>query len=244
MNGMPMRVVVAEDEPLTRRRLVRMLHGAGCAVVAEFAEGRGTLEWLKRNPDVVDAVFLDIKMPNLDGLAIMKALRGRVPVVITTAFASHALTAFELEAVDYLMKPFRVSRLKNTIRRLEAKRLPATPNAPPNPWGPALKFRVHAGDGFVMVDLGKTTHFEVESEVVWAHAGGRLRTFWTSLAEVEAALPAAGMLKIHRRILIRPEAVVGIRPIPGSRFAIRLGGGVEVEASRGGTLRLKERLGL
>jgi len=243
MSGMPMRVVVAEDESLTRRRLVRMLHGAGCIVAAEFSEGGETLKWLERHHDV-DAVFLDVQMPNVDGVSVMKSLRGRVPVVVTTAFFEHAVTAFECEAVDYLLKPFRASRLRAALRRLEARRHSAALAAPPTQWSAPLRFRVHAGDGFVMVDLSKTTHFEVENEVVWAYAGGRLKTFWSSLIEVEAVLPAAGLLRVHRRILLRPEAVLGIRPAPGSRFAIRLGGGVEVEASRGGTLRLKERLGL
>ncbi|MBP1626742.1 MAG: two-component response regulator [Holophagaceae bacterium] len=243
MNGMPMRVVVAEDESLTRRRLVRMLHGAGCIVAAEFSEGSETLRWLHHHHDV-DALFLDIQMPNLDGVTVMKSLRGRVPVVITTAYPEHAVTAFDCEAVDYLLKPFRASRLRAALRRLEARRHTAAQVAQPPQWSAPLRFRVHAGEGFVMVDLSKTSHFEVENEVVWAFAGARLKTFWSSLIEVEEALPAAGLLRIHRRILLRPEAVLGIRPAPGSRYAIRLGGGVEVEASRGGTMRLKERLGL
>jgi two-component system LytT family response regulator/two-component system response regulator AlgR len=96
----------------------------------------------------------------------------------------------------------------------------------------------------VFVDLQKTTHFEVENEVVWAHAGGRLRTQWTSLGEVEAAFPHAGMLRVHRHFLIRLEAVVGLKPAPGGRAIVRLTGGEEIEASRGGAPRLRERLGL
>ena len=96
----------------------------------------------------------------------------------------------------------------------------------------------------VLVDLGKTTHFEVDNEVVWAHAGTRMRTQWTSLGEVEAAFPAAGLLRIHRHLLVRPEAVIGLRPSSGGRAIIRLAGGEELEASRGGAPRLRERLGL
>jgi DNA-binding LytR/AlgR family response regulator len=103
---------------------------------------------------------------------------------------------------------------------------------------------VHAGEGLVLVDLARTTHFEVENEVVWAHAGARMRTQWTSLGEVEAAFPRAGLLRIHRHLLVRPEAVIGLRPSAGGRAIIRLAGGGEVEASRGGAPRLRERLGL
>jgi len=243
MTGAPLQVVVAEDEPLTRRRLVRMLHGAGCAVVAEFSEGLALQAWLNHNHNA-DALFLDMKMPDMDGVAVMKSLRGRMPVVITTAYPEHAVAAFDSAAVDYLLKPFRTSRLRDALHRLEARRIPPTP-APLSPLlGATLRYRIRAGEGFVLVELGKTSHFEVENEEVWAFAGGRLKTFWTSLIEVEEGLPGAGLLRANRSVLVRPEGIVGIRPISGNRFAVRLGGGVEIEASRGGTLRLRERLGL
>ena len=107
-----------------------------------------------------------------------------------------------------------------------------------------MRYPILAGQGVVLVDLAKTTHFEVENEVVWAHAGARMRTQWTSLGQVEAAFPGAGLLRIHRHLLVRPEAVIGVRPAAGGRAIIRLAGGQEVEASRGGAPRLRERLGL
>jgi two-component system LytT family response regulator/two-component system response regulator AlgR len=237
-----MNVMVAEDEELSMKRLVRLLQEAGCTVVSRFTEGRGAMEWLlQRNK--VDAVFLDIHMPNLDGLAILKALNGQVPVVLTTAFVEHAVEAFDAEAVDYLLKPVTASRLERTLKRIEARRNPSLVVPPAPPAGP-LRYPINAGDGVVLVDLNKTTYFEVEDEVVWAHAGGRLRTQWTSLAEVEAMFPHSGMLRIHRHLLVRPEAVTGLKPAPGGRALVRLLGGEEVEASRGGAPRLRERLGL
>jgi len=243
MSQPALQVAVAEDESLTRRRLVRMLHGAGCAVVAEFSEGLALQAWLHQNPHV-DALFLDLKMPDMDGIAVMKSLRGRMPTVITTAYPEHAVAAFDSAAVDYLLKPFRTARLRESLRRLEAHRAPTSPAPQPPLQGAPLRYRARAGDGFVLVELGKTSHFEVENEEVWAYAGGRLKTFWTSLIEVEEGLPGAGLLRANRSVLVRPEAIVGVRPISGNRFSVRLGGGVEIEASRGGTLRLKERLGM
>jgi len=237
-----MRVAVAEDEPLSSKRLVRLLQEAGCEVAATFAEGRGLAEWLEK-PREVDALFLDIHMPNLDGLAILKALGGRIPAVLTTAFPEHAVEAFDAEATDYLMKPITASRLERALKRIESRRGPAAPAAPPSLHVP-LRYPVQAGEGIVLVDLARTTHFEVENEVVWAHAGARLRTQWTALGEVEAAFPRAGLLRIHRHLLVRPEAVIGLRPSSGGRAIIRLAGGGEVEASRGGAPRLRERLGL
>lgn len=238
-----MRVAVAEDEALSGRRLVRLLEEAGCEVAAFFREGRGLADWLKE-PRNIDALFLDIHMPNLDGLAILKSLEGRIPSVLTTAFPEHAVEAFDSEATDYLLKPITASRLERALRRIEGRKAPAPAAVPePRPHGP-LRYPVQAGEGVVLVDLAKTTHFEVENEVVWAYAGTRMRTQWTSLGEVEAAFPASGLLRIHRHLLVRPEAVIGLRPSAGGRAIIRLAGGVELEASRGGAPRLRERLGL
>ena len=243
MNGQRLKVVVAEDEALSMKRLVRLLQEAGCSVLNQFSEGRGVLEWLQHHREV-EAVFLDIHMPNLDGLAILKALNGQVPVVLTTAFAEHAVEAFDAEAVDYLLKPVTASRMERALKRIESRRsVPVAPPAPVVPAGPQ-RYPIHAGEGVVLVDLHKTTYFEVENEVVWAHAGARLRTQWTSLGEVEAAFPHAGMLRIHRHLLVRPEAVIGLKPAPGGRAIVRLLGGDEIEASRGGAPRLRERLGL
>lgn len=243
LSAQGLRVVVAEDEALSRNRLVRLLQEAGCQVVATFPDGQRLHEWLQ-NAREVDAIFLDIHMPNLDGMAILKELQGRLPVVLTTAFSEHAVEAFDSEAVDYLLKPITASRLARALRRVTVRRPQG--GAPRGPDLPQVHHRypVHAGAGIVLIDLVKTTHFEVENEVVWAHAGTRLRTVWTSLAEVENAFRGAGLLRIHRHLLVRPEAVIGLKPAPGGRAILRLHGGVEIEASRGGAPRLRERLGL
>jgi len=236
-----MKVVVAEDEALSRKRLVRLLQEAGCVVVNSFAEGRSAHDWIVSHREV-EAVFLDIHMPNLDGLAILKALGGHVPVVLTTAFAEHAVEAFDSEAVDYLLKPVTASRLDRALKRIDQRWAKAP--APP-PAAPVLqRYPVQAGEGVVFVDLHKTTYFEVDSEVVWAHAGGRLRTHWKSLAEVEAAFPGSGLLRIHRHLLVRLEAVLGLKPALGGRAIVRLAGGEEIEASRGGAPRLREHFGI
>jgi DNA-binding LytR/AlgR family response regulator len=244
MNRQRLRVAVAEDETLSRKRLVRLLQESGCEVTATFSEGRSVMDWIQQRQDV-DALFLDIHMPNLDGLAILKAVGGRIPVVLTTAFSEHAVEAFDSEAVDYLLKPITASRLDRAVTRIETRRGSIQPAsaAPKTQQGP-MRFPVHAGEGVVLVDLAKTTHFEVENEVVWAFAGGRLRTLWSSLGEVESAFQGSGLLRIHRHLLVRPEAIIGIKPSSGGRAIVRLAGGMEIEASRGGAPRLRERLGL
>ncbi len=238
-----LRVALADDEPLARTRLARLLREAGCDVKAELADGPAVLAWLQE-PREVDALFLDIQMPGATGLEVAAELgdcRHCPPVVFVTAHSEHAVRAFEAAAVDYIMKPISAERLAKTLARLRegGLRRGEAPATLPQ------RFPVKAGEGHVFLDLKRTTHFEVEEEVVWAWAGGgRHRTSWTTLAEVEGAFPGAGLLRIQRHLLLRPEAVLGLRPLEGGRASVRVAEGLDLEVSRSVTPRIKELLGL
>ena len=236
----PLRVLVAEDEPFNLRRLCRLLREAGCEVVAELEDGPSVLAWLA-SEEPVDALFLDIQMPGLTGLDVAVDLPRALPVVFVTAYAEHAVRAFEQAATDYLLKPVTAERLATTLGRLRAQGTVPTPETP-RAAGP-FRFPVKAGSGLVLVDLAKTTHFLLEDETVWAFVGERLRTTWKTLAEAEAAL-GGRVVRGHRHLLLRPEAVVGVQTGESGRLLVRLQGGVELEVSRGAAPGLKARLGL
>jgi len=234
-----MKVAIAEDEAMNLRRLSRLLEDCGCAVVASFPNGLEMEEWMRTAPEV-DALFLDIQMPGLDGLSLRASLPRELPVVFVSAHAEQAVGAFEVEAVDFLLKPVTTERLAKALERIRG-RLGQAPAGPPHP----ARYPVQAGSGLLFLDLARTLYFEVEDQVVWAFTGERFRTRWKSLGEVEASFPQAGLLRIHRHLLIRPEAVLGLRSTGGgTRVMVRLPGGVELEASRGATPALRERLGL
>ena len=237
-----LKVALAEDEPMNLRRLVRLLEDCGCTVVASFANGLEMEEWLRTGPDV-DALFLDIQMPGLDGLSLCASLRADLPVVFVSAHAELAVGAFDVEAADFLLKPVTTDRLVKALDRIKRK---IGAGQAPEPSSRVTRYPVTAGSGVLFLELAKTLYFEVEDQVVWTFAGGeRFRTKWKSLGEVEAFFPDAGLLRIHRHLLIRPEAVLGIRSTGGgTRAIVRLTGGVELEASRGATPELRERLGL
>jgi len=242
MSGHPLRVLVAEDEPFNLRRLTRLLREAGCEVVAELEDGPSVLAWLAGG-EGVDALFLDIQMPGLSGLDVTADLPRPIPVVFVTAFAEHAVRAFEQAATDYLLKPVTAERLSATLQRLRTVAGNGVEReVPPRPAGP-FRFPVKAGAGLVLVDFAKTTHFLFEEGAVWAIAGERLRTTWKTLAEAELAL-GARVVRGHRHLLIRPEAVLGLRAGDSGRLLVRLAGGVELEVSRGAAPALKARLGL
>jgi two-component system LytT family response regulator/two-component system response regulator AlgR len=238
----PLRVLVAEDEPFNLRRLTRLLREAGCEVVAELEDGPSVLDWLARG-EPVDALFLDIQMPGLTGLEVSADLPRPCPVVFVTAYAEHAVRAFEQAATDYLLKPVTTGRLAATLQRLRARAgQEAGRQVEARPTGP-FRFPVKAGAGVVLVDFAKTTHFVFEDEAVWAFAGERLRTTWKTLADAELAL-GHRVVRGHRHLLIRPEAIVGVRAGDSGRLRARLAGGAEVEVSRGAAPGLKARLGL
>jgi len=242
-----LRVALADDEPLARARLARLLREAGCEVCAELPDGGAVLDWLKE-PRAVDALFLDIQMPGATGLEVAAELedcRHCPPVVFVTAFSEHAVRAFEAAAVDYILKPVSAQRLDKALARLREGAPRRTEGAGTLP----QRFPVKAGEGHVFLDLKRTTHFEVEEEVVWAWvpiqgSASRHRTSWTTLAEVEAAFSHANLLRIQRHLLLRPEAVLGLKPLEGGRASVRVAEGVELEVSRNATPRLKEMLGL
>ncbi len=240
-----LKVLVAEDEPYNRKRLVRLLGEAGCQVVAELEDGPSVLEWLAQGGEV-DALFLDIQMPGLTGLDVVEDLPRSIPIVFVTAYAEHAVRAFEQAVVDYLLKPVTADRLEKTLQRLRNHGSPeshGSVESAPKSTGP-FRYPAKAGEGVIFLDLAKTTHFTFEEGIVWAHAGERFRTLWKSLAEAEIALAGRGLIRGHRHLLLRPEAVMGVRPGEFGRLMARLAGGQELEISRGATPALKKRLGL
>lgn len=239
----PLRVALAEDEPLARERLQLQLQEAGCDVVAALANGLELLAWLQ-SPPPLDALFLDIQMPGATGFEVLAELQGRPlpPLVFVTAHPDHALRAFEVEAVDYLLKPVSAARLARTLDRL--RRGERAPRPEPR-IDRSSRFPARAGEGHVILDLAKVSHFEAEQEHVYAWVqGGRFRTSWRRLSEVEAAFPHAAFLRAQRHLLIRPEQVQGVRPLFGGRLLARLAGGTELEVSRSASARLRELLGL
>jgi len=242
---MSLKVVLADDEPLARKRLGRLLREAGCEVLAELPNSEEVLRWFESGQEV-DALFLDIQMPGLTGLEVLAEFPAPPPVVFVTAHVQYAIQAFEAAAIDYILKPATEDRLAKTLQRLQEHRVPRRqgPELVALLPSEASRFSVKAGEGFVFLELRKVTHFEVEAEVVFAHAGERFRTSWTTLAEVETAFPKAGLLRIQRHLLIRPEMVLGLKPLWAGRGQVRLAGGMELEVSRGSMPRLKGILGL
>lgn len=245
---MSLRIALADDEPVARGRLSRLLRDAGCEIVAELEDGQALLDWMAEAPSL-DALFLDVRMPGPSGLEVVAELKNPPPVVFVTASADHAVAAFDAAAADYLLKPVTADRLAKALDRVRNHKVPQRSGpelkalVPPAP--ASARFPVKAGDGKLLLELKRCSHFEVEEQVVFAWAGGkRFRTGWTALSEVESTFENAAFLRIQRHLLLRPECVLGLRTLPSGRRAVMVGDGLELEVSRTAVHQLKERLGL
>jgi len=245
-------ILVVDDEPLARKRLGRLLRAAGCEVLDELKNVPALLARLEEGPRP-DALFLDIEMPGGTGMEALAELDPPLPVVFVTAYPEHAARAFEVDAVDYLLKPVFRDRLEKSIeklrRHLAAAGAPPPAAAPAPPPAPAtvppLRFPARAAGGHFFLEFRKVTHFEFDEQAVWAWLGGqRFRAPWESLGEVEEAFQGQGLLRIQRHLLVRPEAILSHRPLLNGRAQIRLADGTELEVSRSMTPRLREILGI
>ena len=215
-----LRVLVADDEAPAREELSYLLdREPSVTCVRAVASGAEVLKALEE--EAVDALFLDIRMPGLDGLDVARVLaRFREPpaVVFVTAYDEHAVEAFDLRAVDYLLKPVRTERLAEAVRRIRDARGDGAREA-------ALP------DETIAVELGGVTRFVQRSEVRFAEAHGdyaRLHTGEGShlvrvpLGTLEEQWGAAGFVRIHRRYLVALAYVDEVAFEPG-RATVRVG---------------------
>ena len=236
-----LKALVVDDEPLARERLSRLLQEADCTVVGELSDGLALLHWLKE-PAEVDVIFLDIQMPGPNGMEVLAEATSCPPVVFVTAHSTYAVRAFELAAVDYLLKPVFEDRLAKCLQRLHQQLIrPLSPEELKTLLPPPVRFPIKAGEGEIFMELELITHFERQGERVWACRGlNQYLTRWTSLTEVEEAFPEDGMLRIQRHLLLRPRMVKGVRSDRVGRIKVMVAPQVELLVSRAMTPRTRE----
>jgi DNA-binding LytR/AlgR family response regulator len=241
------RALAVDDEPPALDELAYLLRLAdGVGAVLTAGDATQALRVLRDTE--VDVVFLDIRMPGLDGLELARVLRrfARPPaVVFVTAHDDRAVDAFDLGAVDYLLKPVRPDRLAVTLRRVLAVRGAAIPRAagarPPAPRAPA--------DEVIPVELAGRTRMVPRSAVRWVEAQGdyaRLHTTDAShlvrvpLAVLEERWADAGFVRIHRSYLVALRLINELRLTQGG-YVVRIGDR-ELPVSRRHTRELKDKL--
>jgi len=245
-----LRVLLVDDEPLARDLLRHLLAGSGATVIGECSDGLQAIEAIRlHSPDLV---FLDIEMPGLGGFEVVEAIGpdAMPPVVFVTAHAEHALRAFELHALDYVLKPlsserfaesFRVARSRLGTRDPEATRLALRAVlAERGRTEYRRRFLVRRRDRLVVIDAAEVDLIEAAGNYVRLECGDQAALFRATVASLERELDPAHFLRIHRSLIVRVDRVRSLeRDTQGDLLAaLRSGRRVPVQRRYSGPLRL------
>ena len=259
----PITAIVADDESVARRRLVRMLEESGrVSVVAACAGGRDAVERvLTLKPDLL---FLDVQMPDLDGFQVVEAIAGRgratPAIVFVTAYDQYALRAFDVHAVDYLLKPFDAERFEEALDRAIGRATSRQPDigdddrlralltdylSREGPTRPEYLDRVAVKhDGTLrIVRTADVDWWEADGNYVRLHAAGSSFLVRSTMAAMETQLDPRQFIRVHRRFVVNVDRIVEVQPwFAGDAVAV-LRNGAKVRVSRTYRERLHARLG-
>lgn len=233
-----LRVLVVDDEELARERLVQLLKPYDdVAVVGQAGDGEEALEKIvSLGPDVV---FLDIQMPGCSGLEVAASMpTGKSKIIFCTAYDQYAIEAFEVNAVDYLLKPVSRQRLARALERVH-KGVASPSDAVEKvvkSAGP-LRFLAKHANRYAVVAQREVLYFSSEGGLTKLQT--REHSYWMepSLNQLEERLQSWGFCRISRQVLVNLEAVRQVAPLTGGYGNVRLENGTELEVSR---RRLKE----
>jgi DNA-binding LytR/AlgR family response regulator len=246
---MPLRALVVDDERPALEELRYCLREADATIEVETAAtALDALRLLKQHR--FDAVFVDIQMPGLSGLELVDLVHefDEPPaVVFVTAYEEYALRAFELRAVDYLLKPVALDRLRATLERLHGARArPAPEVEPPSRAAGLDKLPVEAAGRTVLIDLPDIRYAEARADIVYVRTYDRVYPTRFSLQELERRLPTPPFLRIHRAFLANMRNVVEIRPYFNGTYLLKVNDatGSDLTVSRGRVKDLRSLLGL
>lgn len=201
------RTVIVDDVALARERVRRYLEGeSDIEVVGEAANGAGAVRLAAETAPQL--VFLDIGLPDIDGFEVVKRLppQGRPVVIFLTAHDDRALQAFDVNALDYLVKPFRYERFQQALDRARRQlRLQAGDGAEPPRY--IRRMAIRDGARTDVVDMETVDYIDVAGHYLCVHVGKRVHLIRGSLGELEARLDPAEFIRIHRSIIVRIDCV-------------------------------------
>jgi two-component system LytT family response regulator len=257
-----MRVIVADDEAVARRRVARLLREQQVVVIAECSGG---LEAVARvNAEQPDLVFLDVQMPDLNGIEVVQrvGVDRMPPVVFVTAFDQYAIEAFEVNAVDYLLKPYDTERLqaalqrarrriddgnaasrardlKNVVQMLLAERA----NADKALGGPFLERIAVKVDGVMrVVRSADVDYFETDGNYIRLHIGRASHLVRGTVAELERQLHPDKFVRIHRRFIVALDRVAEVQPSFAGDAVLVMRDGTRLRVSRTHRANFQSRL--
>jgi two-component system LytT family response regulator len=242
-----MRVIIVDDEHLARAVLREYLmdHPA-IEIVAECANGFEAVKAIgELQPDLV---FLDIQMPKLDGFEVVELAGARTRYVFVTAYDQFALKAFEVRAIDYLLKPFSRERLGQALasarsRTTAPEQIAAVAQDAARRHGPLERILIRDGARVHVVPASTIDWIEAQDDYVQISAGGRTHLKNGRMAELEQGLDASLFLRVHRSYIVNVGAIERIEAATRDSWCAVLKDGKRVPVSRSGYQKVRELLG-
>jgi two-component system LytT family response regulator len=241
---MKVTTLIVDDEPVARAGLRAMLGAFDwVSVVGEAADGASAVDAIDRlRPELV---FLDVQMPGLLGTEVVRRIQHQPFIIFTTAYSQHAVTAFAVSAVDYLLKPFGAVRLASALERVRSaigepapagvlERLSGTLAS-----GPITRLFVRTGGALIPLAVASVSRFDAEGDYV----GGTRHVLNLPLSRLEERLDPARFVRVHRAHIVNLDHVRAFRPDPRGNLRAELTDGALVPVSRGKARALR-RLGL
>jgi two-component system response regulator AlgR len=231
----PLRILIADDEPLAAERLQLLLARAdGAQLVGTASDGDSAINLTDAlHPDLL---LLDIAMPGLDGIGVARALAATNPspaVVFVTAFDQFAVAAFEVEAVDYLMKPVEPGRLQRALDRARAylsQRTGQPQQSTSSQW--LEEFWASDLSGLVRIAAQDVDRVSAERDYMRLHVGRRSWLIHHSMAALEEGLDPELFVRLHRSAIVRRDFITGFTRNQSGRWSARLADGTEQPVGR------------
>jgi len=239
-------ILIADDEPLARRTLREHLRSLGFTIgIHEVRNGKSAIA--VANEKRPDLLFLDIVMPGATGLEVIEQLEYEPKVIFTTAHDEYAVTAFELGALDYLLKPFGRERLARVMQRVQAtsKDVGVAPllsrtRESLNKTVALTRIFVRDGNRIIPIPLATLERVQGADDYVTLCTSSKEYLVSLRLSELEQRLPATNFLRIHRSHIINLEYIASIEPYDAARLQVFLKSGLRIVASRVGSKCLRD----
>jgi two-component system, LytTR family, response regulator len=236
---MKLRILIVDDEPLARSRIIELLHEEpDVEVLGQCRNGLEAVQAiLDQKPDLV---FLDVQMPGLSGFEVLRSLdQAQLPAVIfVTAYDKHAVEAFDVHAVDYLLKPYQPERFKRALRRarehlqggapaLTARLLRLLEAEKPSA-SHLTRFSVKAGGKTSFINVKEVDWIEAAGNYLMLHLGKDNHLVRETLAGLEAKLPPKTFVRINRSTLVNLERIKDLEPTGADNHVLTLRNGVKL----------------
>lgn len=236
-----MRTIIIDDEPLARSLLIELLEEEkDVEIIAECGDGFEGLKAIQElNPDLI---FLDIQMPKINGFEMLELLESPPHVIFTTAYDEYALKAFEVNALDYLLKPVSPERLEKALDKLRRRatvnitelkdKIPQLPEQ-------AQRIVVKQNDSIKILPLQEVYYLESADDYVKIHTAEKYYLKHQTMGRFENQLPAQQFVRIHRAYLLNVQHLAKIDLYEKDRYCVTLRNNVRLPVSRTGYAKLK-----